>query len=208
MALTTTTVSTAIGVNDVNIVVASATGFAAGNFVLIDQEVFKVAQGYVSGTTIPVLRGQEGSVTTTHKATANAVSFLGSDEPGPSATTFTQWPYVRARRVLSYSAAGAITLPATGEDMVAVINGTAALAMTLVAPTKDQDGNILTIVANGKAAHTVTLTAGFSTNTTNSDVMTFHATQTTGFQCIACNGVWVLLGFVAGAATVAGSGLA
>jgi hypothetical protein len=38
--------------------------------------------------------------------------------------------------------------------------------------------------------------------------MTFHATQTTGFECIACNGVWVLLGFVAGAATVAGAGLA
>lgn len=208
MALTTTTLSAAVAVNDNSIVVTSATSFVAGMFIKIDDEVLQIAKNYVSGTTIPVSRGQEGTVTALHRATANVTIFLASDEVGASPQTVAQWPAVKARRMLSYSAAGAITMPNPGEDMDAVINGTGALAMTLASPTKDMDGCRLTVIANGKAAHTVTLTAGFGANTTASDVMTFHATQTTSFTCVACNGVWVLVGFVAGAATVAGCGLA
>ena len=58
MALTTTTLSAAIGRDDKAITVASATGFAAGYIVLIDREVFQVTKDYSSGTTIPVIRGQ------------------------------------------------------------------------------------------------------------------------------------------------------
>jgi hypothetical protein len=208
MALTTTTLSSAVAVNDTSIVVASATGFAAGNLIRIDEEMLQVAKNYVTGTTIPVLRGQDGSATVAHKASANVTTFLASDEPGPSPQTAVQFPAQRPRRVLSYSAAGAITLPSPGEDMVAVINGTGALAMTLASPTKDMDGCMLFFAPNGKAAHTVTYTAGFGANTTNSDVLTFHATQVTCVQAMAMNGVWQLIGFVAGAATVAGAGLA
>ena len=209
MALTTTTLSSAVIVNANSIVVASATGFTPNSLVLIDQEMMQVQQAYISGTTIPVLRGRDGTVTAAHAASANVTVGTAADFASPAPQEMTTYPVAaRAVELRSYSAAGAIALPTPGNDMRVIINGTSALAMTLAVPTKDMDGSILTITANGKAAHTVTATGGFGANTTNSDVMTFHATQVTAFECIACNGVWNLIGYVAGAATVAGPGLA
>jgi len=193
MALTATTLSSAVAQGDINIVVASATGFAAGNLVLVDQEVMRVRQDYVSGTTIPVLRGQDGSAQVAHKASAPAVTFLASDQAGPSAQTAVQFPAVRARRVLNYAAAGAITLPNPGEDMVAIIDGTSTLAMTLANPTKDMDGCILTIVGNGKSASTVTYTAGFGNAGSAYDVITFQNAGQVSISALAANGIWVLL---------------
>lgn len=208
MALTTTTLASAVAVTDRLLVVASATGFAAGSLIRLDGEFCEVAKNYVSGTTIPILRGVNGTATVAHPTSANVTVGPAGDFAGaaPQATV----PYALAGRrdVRSYSAAGAIALPTPGSDMVAILNGTGALAMTLAVPTKDMDGDVLTIAANGKAAHTVTAAGGFGANTTNSDIMTFHATQTTAMSCMAINGVWVLLGHVAGAATVAGAGLA
>jgi hypothetical protein len=152
----------------------------------------QVAKNYVSGTTIPVTRGQDGTQTLTHKASANVVVFLASDESGAAPQTVTQWPTVKARRILSYSAAGALTLPNPGEDIVAIINGTGALAMTLANPTKDMDGCMLYVVANGKAAHTVTYTAGVGNGGGTMDVGTYNATEATGCALIAVNGFWVL----------------
>lgn len=209
MALTTTTLSSAVTVNDRSLAVASATGFTPGAILRAGEEFMEVAKSYVSGTTIPVIRGTNGTATQAHPATENITAGTAADFAGAGPQSPVTYPLAsRVRDIRSYSAAGAITLPTPGNDMVAIINGTGALAMTLVAPTKDQDGDVLTVIANGKAAHTITLTAGFGANTTASDVMTMHATQTTAFSCMACNGVWVLIGFVAGSATVAGSGLA
>lgn len=104
-----------------------------------------------------------------------------------------QWPKVRGRDVLSYSAAGAITLPTPGNDMVAILNSTAALAMTLAAPTKDMDGSILTIIGNGKAAHTVSLPAGVGLGAGGSgvDVGTFGSGAQQSVTLMAANAVWV-----------------
>lgn len=209
MAITATTLSGAVVVDQNTISVASATGFAAGNLIRIDDEILEVSSDYISGTSIGVLRGREGTATTAHPTAALVVTGLGSDFVGGAPQTTSPYPIAaRARPVKSYSAAGAIDLPTPGSDLVAVINGTGALAMTLAVPTKDMDGCQLIIASNGKAAHTVTASGGFGANTTNSDVMTFHATQTQAITCVACNGVWVLVGHVAGAATVAGAGLA
>lgn len=205
MSLATTTFSSAVAITDNVVVVASATSVAAGRFMRADGEMMKVAQSYVSGTTVPVLRGQDGTATKAHVSGANVTHGLSTDfaNPPDGAQAAVTNPAQPAFPLLSYGVAGALS-PVQG---IHQINGTGALAMTLASPTKDQDGQIMIVIANGKAAHTVTLTAGFGANTTNSDVMTFHATQTTGFMCIASNGVWVLVGFVAGAATVAGCGL-
>lgn len=193
MALTATTLSTAVTTSDNSIVVASATGFAAGSVVLIDQESFQVAQSYVSGTTIPVLRGRDGSATVAHKVTAPVIVELASDLAGPSATTAVQFPPVRARRTINYAATGAITLPAPGEDMVAILDGTSTIAMTLANPTKDMDGCILTIVGNGKSASTVTYTAGFGNAGSSYDVVTFQNAGQVSISAIAANGIWVLM---------------
>jgi hypothetical protein len=208
MAFTTTTLSGAVAIDQNSIKVASATGFSQGLLLKVDQEFMEVAADYSSGTTINVLRGREGTATQVHATSANVIVGLSTDWQAAAPAVTVAYPIAaNGFPLISYSAAGAIALPLPGNHSVAVINGTGALAMTLASPTKDMDGTLLWIVSNGKAAHTVTLTAGFGANTTNSDVMTFNASQTGCIQCIACNGVWALVGHVAGAATVAGPGL-
>ena len=202
MAFTTTTLSSAVAVIDTSIVVASATGFAAGSFIRIDDETFLVAQSYVSGTTIPVLRGQDGTTGTTHPTAANVTVGLGSDfaSAGAGGPTVTQQAQ-KGRYVVSYSAAGAIALPAAGQDTVAVINGTSTLAMTLANPTKDMDGTLLYVLSNGKGAHTLTYSAGLGNGGATMDVGTFNTTEATGCALMALNGFWLLWANGVGAAT-------
>lgn len=194
MALTTTTLSSAVSVSDGSIVVASATGFAAGSFVLIDQELLKVVQTYVSGTTIGVLRGQNGTVTAAHVASANVTVGLASDFANPVAETDTTYPTARGRTVTSYSASGAIALPAGGSDAMAILNGTSTLAMTLAAPTKDMDGTLLYIVGNGKSASHVDVAAGYGNAGSGYTVLTAQNAGLVGFTLCACNGFWVIVG--------------
>lgn len=192
MAINKTTLSAAVAVNDTSIVVASATGLAINAVIRVDQEIMKVAQAWSSGTTVPVLRGQDGSATAAHKASANVIIELASDLAGPAPLTTVQFPTVRARQVVSYSASGAIAIPAPGSDTVVTLNGTGALAMTLANPTTDMDGDILYIVANGKAAHTVTYSAGVGNGGGTMDVGTYNATEQTGCALMAVGGFWVL----------------
>jgi hypothetical protein len=194
MAITKTTLASAVAVTDTSIVVTSATGFAAGNLVRIDQESLKVAGNYVSGTTVPVLRGQDGSVTAAHKASANCVTELASDIGGPANMASTQFPSIRPRTLTSYSAAGAIALNTPGSDQVVLINGTSALAMTLANPTTDMDGDMLIVISNGKGAHTVTYSAGVGNGGGTMDVGTYNTTEATGCILIAATGFWVLIG--------------
>ena len=100
--------------------------------------------------------------------------------------------YNRRREVLAYGAAGAISLPTPGSDMVAILNGTSALAMTLANPGKDQDGDVIEIIGNGKAAHTVTYTAGAGDAGTSYDVFTFDASGQCSVRFMAANERWVL----------------
>jgi hypothetical protein len=191
MALTTTTLSSAVAIADNSIVVASATGFAAGSLVRVDSEWMQVAKSYISGTTIPVARGLDGSATQTHKASANATVGLASDFQAPPAQDVTTIPLKPALPIVSYSASGAIA----NVGGIHVLNGTSTLTMTMTSPTKDQDGTILILVANGKAAHTVTYTTvGFGNGSTSFDVATFSTSLQGGCILMAMNGIWVVIG--------------
>lgn len=87
---------------------------------------------------------------------------------------------------IAYTAAGALyTVPG-----LHTIGTAGALAMTLAPPTKDEDGIILVITATTAQAHTVTYTAGFSQNTTSSDVCTFGGAINDGMVIYADTGVW------------------
>lgn len=212
MAITLTTLSGAVVVDQNTITVASATGCTAGCLVLVDQEEMQVQKGYpLSGqavTLIPVLRGVGGSVSQAHPTAAQVKFYLATDTatlPGQQAAPIAITAPARQR--ISYSAAGAITLPLPGNDGDAVINGTGALAMTLANPTTDMDGCRLTIMGNGKAAHTVTYTAGLGNIGATADVITFHATMAQAVTLVAVGGFWNLPALVAGAASVAGAGL-
>lgn len=221
MAFTLTTLSAAVGKNDVTITVASLTGIAVGSLIGIDNEIVKVVAPFPTAATTPVfvLRGQEGTEQKAHPVSSQvkigatqtslapadwAQNQAGSASLGGFAANF-------PRNLLGYSASGAITLPGQGQDMVAVLNGTGALAMTLANPTTEQDGSRIVIVGNGKAAHTVTYTAGLGNVGATADVITFAAAQSQGIELFACGGFWVGLGMntaVAGAgATINGVGL-
>ncbi len=86
MAYTRTTLSAAVAVTDTSIVIASATSVAIGNRLIIDQEEMTVTKGYVSAsTTVPVSRGQNGTITAAHASGAGVAQGIGAaDWPDPS----------------------------------------------------------------------------------------------------------------------------
>ena len=192
MALATTTLSSAVAVTDTSIVVASATSVAAGRLVLVDGEFMQVTQDYVSGTTVNGVRGQNGTVTAAHAASANVTHGAAADFTVPAPGTANLKPGLIPFTTTSYSAAGAISFGAA-QWTTASINGTSALAMTLADPDSSQDGIILAIVANGKAAHTVTYTAGLGDAGSGYDVGTFDGSGQCCMLLTAANSIWVPL---------------
>lgn len=193
--LAATTLSAAVGVSDTTIVVASATSFVAGGVVKIDGELMKVGSSYVSGTTIPVSRGRDGTATKAHVSSALVTFELPSDITSFQAPqTAVQWPNIVARTVESYSASGAITLPSPGQDKIVFLNGTSALAMTIANPTADLDGSIVYVLSNAKGAHTLTVggSSGVGNGGSTMDVGTYNTTEATGCALMAANGFWVL----------------
>jgi len=177
LALVHTTISAACTAADTALTVASATGFTAGYLIRIGDEMMRITSAYVSGTTIPVIRGQDGTLVSAHAVTSGVVCGTASDWSTPGAQTTAQYPLAgRNRTVMTYGAAGAITLPTAGTDMLAIINGTSALAMTVAVPTKDLDGSLLWIASDGAGAHTVTFAGGLSGAGSSYDVVTINAT--------------------------------
>lgn len=208
MAFNYTTNSSAIALTDKSIVLASATGVVAGAIIVIDREQMQVTKEYVSGTTVNVIRGQDGTAQIAHVSGAFVTVGLATDFPAPGpGGPATLYPTIPVTDYRSYAAAGAITLPSAGRNMTAEIIGTGALAMTVAAPTKELAGTRLFIVGNGKAAHTVTFTTGLGAVGATADVATFKADQQQGIEVIACGLAWVPSATVAGAATIAGVGL-
>lgn len=176
MALVRTTLSAAVGVDDTQLTVASATGFGKNYLVQVGDEIMQQSAEAV-GTVVPVIRGVHGTYNRPHPITAGVTAGVGSDFAGPAPAQVDAYPLGGRRRdKKSYTAAGAITLPTPGTDMVALLNGTTILAMTVAAPSKDMDGDLLYIAGNGAAAHTVTFTGGLSGAGASYDVITVNAT--------------------------------
>ena len=190
MALVTTTLSSAVAVDDTSVVVASATSFDAGRLVLVDQEVMQVAQNYTSGTTVDVLRGMNGTATKAHVVTSNVSHGDATDFSTPAAQEIIGYQASRATVISSITATGTLTLPKAGTDARVILNGTSVIALTVPVPTKDMDGVLLTIVGNGVAAHTLTFTGGLSGAGTSYDVITTNSAAPIAFTAIACNGLW------------------
>lgn len=181
MALANTSLSSAVGVNDTSIVVASATGIVANYVVkfLGTNELAMVDRTYVSGTTIPLRRGQNGGYNQAHvsgeKIACGAASDTEWQSQAPQANS--QYPIAGKPELrASYSASGAITLPPPGSDLVVELNGTSVLQMSVAAPVSAQEGCKLWIASNGVAAHVVTFTGGLSGAGGSYDVLTVNAT--------------------------------
>jgi len=194
MALTQATLSSANAIDDSKLVVSASTGFAIGYKVRIDGEVYQVSKGYVAGsTTVPVLRGQEGTVASAHPSGAKVLVGAASDTEWGTMPAGAPVIYPVAGKAVvtaSYSASGAITLPQPGSDVIAYLNGTSVLAMTIADPGKALDGSKLSIRANGAAAHTLTFASGLSGAGSNYDVITMNGTGPISVDFVAVNGLW------------------
>jgi hypothetical protein len=194
MASTTTTLSTAVAIDATTIKVASATGFAKGKAIFLNGELLEQSAdaAAASPTIIPVLRGQSGTVNAAHPVTSQVVvGDAYSDFPnmGVASSSASPVPVQANMPRYAYSAAGALS-PVQG---IHVLNGTAALAMTLANPTDLMDGQLMFIVGNGKAAHTVTYAAGFGDASTNYTVGTYPTGGQACLPLIACGAIWVPL---------------
>ncbi len=206
MALTTTTLTGAVAAGATTLTLTATTGLSAGMIVRLDDEQYQVTSGFVAGSlSVPVLPGQGGTTCAAHAASANVTYGLASDTAwgAVGASSVTSYPLAgRTRRMTSYSASGAITLPDPGTDATAVLNGTNALAMTVADPGKQLDGTILYITGNGAAAHTVAIAGGIGGGGSSYDVFTFAAGAKSGLALMACNGSWnPLSGVLAGNTT-------
>lgn len=193
MALTRTTLSSAYTKGDNSIVVASATGFAAGRLVRIDQEFFVVQKDYVSGTTIPVRGGQLGSQAKDHVVTAGvAVGTQAEDFDAPSAALVNNPTAGRPHYITSITADNStVTHAPAGSDHTVILNGTSVINLTVPVPTADMDGDSLTILSNGTAAHVVTFTSGLSLAGGSYDVLTWNSGARAGITVRAVNLGWV-----------------
>ncbi len=191
MALATTTLSSAVAQTDTVIVVASAASMAAGRLITVDQEVMQCAQNYTTGTTIPVLRGRESSAQVAHKVTANVTHGLASDFATPGNQSESTWVTQRPVLMQSITATtSTLTLPPSGADLRLILNGTAAITLTIPVPTKDMDNCMMIISSNGVAQHILTFTGGLSGAGSSYDQVTINATAPASFGFIACNGLW------------------
>lgn len=191
MALVQTTISAAVGVNDLVFPVTSATGVAAGYIWKCDGEFGLVGRDYVSGTNVPVFRrGDNGSAQVAHNALAIFVVGTATDWTALAAATANDvpWPAVPLRDQVTYSVSGAIAVPV--KDTTARIDKGGVAVMTLAAPGKDQDGLRLTVTSTTAQAHTVTATGLFSTGTASVNLATFAASKGSGFMVEAQQGLW------------------
>lgn len=194
MSLTQTTAASAIGASDTTLNVASATGFAAGNLVRVDQETMRVSKAYSSGTVIPLDgRGLDGSFAQAHPLSAKVLTGLPSDFPSAGPQVGTSYPIAgKVRQVTSVTTDNStLALPTGGQDMVVELNGTSVIHLTVPVPTKDMENTLLWIASNGAAAHVITFTGGLSGAGTSYDVITVNATAPVVLgPFMAVNGLW------------------
>lgn len=192
MALTRTTLAAAVAdANDTTISVTSATGFVADQIIRIDNEWMVIQKNYTSGTIIPVRRGQQGSKGVAHVITA-----------GVATGTFTEWTAPGAPAVVNNAIAGrcvdivSVTATSTlaglvpGHDTRVILNGTSVITLTIPVPTADMDGDCLTIISNGAAAHVPTFTGGLGGAGTSYDAITNNATGKMALTVYAANLTW------------------
>lgn len=156
MAITATTISSAIGATDLSLTVASATGITAGNFttgsgityLFCEQEAMLVTA--VNGTVIGVQRGILGTAASAHGASAPIISGLPSDFTNFIPSIKAAQDYVPANFIgWSAPVTMANTITATGAYFHTT--GTTILK-TLTAPANVVEGGEITIVFDGSGA--------------------------------------------------------
>ena len=187
MALTVTSLAAAANAEQLVFSVTSATGATVGGFVRIDNEFSVITE--INGTLVTVRnRGMFGGKAVAHNILAPLTFGLMSDLADPPVGGVDQ---SQAEDNQSYAVNGAIDVSLLkARHTVITLNKAGVQAMTLAAPSKAQDGIMVTILSVTANAHTVTYTAGFYADTTSSDVATYAAKAGASMTIIARGGTW------------------
>jgi hypothetical protein len=189
MALTTTSLASALDTASNSIKVTSATGATVGGWVRVDHE-FSVITA-INGTDLTVRsRGTYGGKMVAHNILAPVTFGVAADLPDlqPGSTSIAA---LQTEDIQSYGVSGAVDVALFKMPITTVLFTKAtAAAMTLAAPSKAQDGIKVTFLSTTAAAHTLTYTAGIYGDTTSSDVLTFAAKAGASCTLIARGGTW------------------
>lgn len=173
MAIVKTALSAAMGLNDNIMTVASATGFAIGYLLRVDNEFMTVGPSYVSASTsVPVVRrGDQGTAQVAHNSLADVAVGLTTD--WPVITDVTQIP---PGGMATVTITGDATIVYPNTNTLYIIKKASAAAITLSAPaTKGTPFVTARFFSETAAAHVITYTPGFYADTTSSDLATFAA---------------------------------
>lgn len=191
MSLTNTTLATAMALNDTQLKVTSATGFAVKQKIRVDNEWME-ATAAPDGTFIKVRRGLEGTAQVAHGILADVVtadSAADWPDPGPGQAVAVP-PQDIGRATLGVDTTFTAADFPKGQQLTYVITKAGVCAITLGAPSKAQNGMRVTFRSNTANAHTITYTAGVYGDTTSSDVLTFAAKVGPSCTLEANGGAW------------------
>jgi hypothetical protein len=182
MAKTFTNLSAAVTAKDHSIPLASTSGMAVGDRLVVGREVMQVNAIPVAGTA-DVQRGMDGTLARAHASLEGAIFGGASDFTlGPGDKSIVEGGGV------TYTAAGVLT-HSPGQHN---INGAAAIAMTLAVPDAADEGVRIDIIGQSAAAHTVTITGGHGGGGAGVDVATFSAVGDS-LSLQVQNSLWCLL---------------
>ena len=190
MALTATTLASALDALALDFNVTSAAGATVGGFCRIDGE-FSVITA-IAGNKISVRsRGDNGGIAVAHGVLAPVTFGLASDQANLGATEGVPVPV--DENLASLGADGAIPVPLRNTTYV-ITKGAALAASAMPNPPISSDGLEVAFLSNGAFAHVVTLvTSDAGVTGGNKTTYTFAAFAGAGFKVKAVKGRWLTL---------------
>lgn len=200
MPLTRTQLAAACKANDLTLsVVTTSTGFpgigvisAPQQPLQVDQEMMFLVQVVAPNTILVRSRGADGTLAIPHDVGAPVTtSAAPGDFPAPAAGfTVTVPPESPSTR--TYGQSGALVIPQQPAGGTAILNGPAALAMTLGAPSPALTGVLFTIFTQTPFAHTISLPGLLVTGAAGGpfSTITFPATVGAQVDLIEQGGFW------------------
>ena len=203
MALTRTSLLAPIGASTLTLSVAStATGFPGVGVIvnppqpiMVDQEVMFLVQVTAPGTLLVRSRGADGTPAEAHDISAPVVTSASPGDFPPPVPGFNITTPNEAPNLFYYGQNGAISQPLQPGGNIAALNGAAAIAMTLGAPSLAITGTVLQILTATAFAHTVSAPGLFQTGVAGGPfgTLTFPAQAGASVKLVAQQGFWAVL---------------
>ncbi len=209
MAITATTTTAAITANDLIVPVTSGTGFPGvgtiaqpGYLVRIDTEYMLAVSQPVANTIKLAFRGYNGTAAVAHDLLSKieVSSAPGDFPPNPAGAVVELPPNTPLQITLGQDKVftAAEILGYANRPVVIALTKASALAITLVAPSKSQDGLTLAFTNLTAAAHVITATGLLSDGVTGGgkNTATFAAFVGASLTLMAQNGLWNIMAAV------------